>query len=512
MKPLNRREFLKVAGLMGVSLAAFACSNNTATSTAEETPSPAPTGTPTSIVIEVTAAPRSTPAATPPPKKPIRLVQGDTWGERPSAWFNEEIARFEAAYPWIKIERVFQEDVSQALPGGVLPDLYFGGPSPISQFHDKRWLCAAISDFADFDALRAIFPDPAIDFASGSNVLDEKTYTAPREARIGWPVVTFVNLNVTDAYGVDTLPQDDVAFLEACRKITLDSSGAAYGYGIGFATGWMNGLFEWLGAMSFKVGGSDWRKPDSQYASNPAFLGLLELLSTMTYEGLILPESYTADEVELRRLFAENRLAMLSGPMTFADAWGQSHPDFTHYTVMPPLRIGGPQRFSCYALPGITGTPLYISAKSQHSEEAWLWFKWLHLPECGQRWVKASLGPSIFPENNQADFFTQPVQRDYAALNASLTRVEPLPESRNPACFAVQTPTVDAPFASLVQRVYDYWLPPDDIAPALEQLAADSNTAWQAALAAAQKTGAKVSQEDFIFPDWDPLSDYVPGD
>jgi multiple sugar transport system substrate-binding protein len=510
MKALNRREFLKLAGLVGVSLAASACSDSTATPTQADTASPVPTATPTSIVIEVTAPPRSTPAATPAPRKPIRLVQWDSWGNQPAAWFDEEIIRFQKAYPWISIERVFQQEMGQALQSSNLLDLYFGGPPPIQQYLEKRWLCAPISDFADFDAFRSVFPDPAIDFAPGSNVIDKKAYTAPREARTGHPVVTFVNLNVTTEYGITELPTNDEAFLETCRKITLDSGSEAFGYGLGFATGWMNGLFEWLGAASYKVGGGDWRISGSQYASNPAYLGLLEMLYTLTYEGLILPESYTADEVELRRQFAENRLAMLSGPLSFIDEWQRSHPDFSNYTVLPPLGIGGPRQFTGYASPGISGTPLYISNQSQHPEEAWLWFKWLHLPECGQRWMKAGLGTSIFPENNQPEYFTQPVRRDFAAMNAQYTRVEPLPASRNLACAAVRSQPPDSNFGSLVGRVYDYWLPREEIAPALEQLAADSDAAWHTALATAQKAGADVSEADFIFEDWNPLDDYVP--
>jgi multiple sugar transport system substrate-binding protein len=510
MKRLNRRDFLKLAGLTGVSLAAFACSDSPSTPTRADTPAPTPTATPTSIVIEVTAPPRTTPSATPPPKTPRTLRQWDTWSDQQAAWFEAEMALFEAAYPWLRIERARQEDMPTALQSGAPPDVYFGGPLPIQQYHQKKWLCAAISDFADFDDFRAIFPDPAIDFAPGSNVIDGKTYTAPRQGRNGLPVVTYVNRNVTEAYGLASLPEDDEAFLEACRKIALDSGNSAYGYALGFATGWMNDLFEWLGALSFKVGGRDWRTPASQYARNPAFLGLLKLLSTLTYEGLILPESYLADEWELRRLFAEGRVAMLAGPLRFVDDWQQSHPDFTQYTVLPPLRVGGPQRFASYAPPGITGTPLYIHAQSQLAEEAWLWFKWLHLPECGRRWAAAGLGTSIFPANNQPGFLPLPVLEDYAALNAALTRVEPLPESGNLACYQVQPQPVAAPFASLVARVYDYWLPSDDIAPALEQLAADSDAAWQTALTAAQKAGAAVSEEDFVFEDWNPLEDYSP--
>lgn len=517
MKTLKRREFLKLAGLAGVSLAAAACDSLNlppTTSPTEAAVSPTPsTIPPTPTEIEVTSAVRPSPAVTPLAKKPVRLVQWDAWDGQ-GAWFDEEIQRFQETYPWIVIERIRQDDIStvlqQARQAKTLPDLYFGGPTPISQFESKQWLCAPISDFADFADFKAVFPNPELDFAPGSNIIDGKAYTAPREMRAGYQQVTFVNRNLFEHYGIAELPTTDIEFVEACRKIAQDSSGAAYGYGNGFATGWMNALFEQLGAKSLKVGGRDWREGGSQYVRNPAFKTLLETLSALATDGLILPESYTADVPELRALFADNRVAMIHGEMGAVAGWKQSHPDFSNYTLLPPLLLNSPQQFACYASPGITGTPLYISSQSKYPEEAWLWFKWLHLPECGERWVKSGHGLSIFLENQRPELFTDPIWQDYIRLNDELTRVEPLPAARKLACNRVNVQPVETSYASLIQMVYDYWLPSDDIPTALEKLAADSDANWQAALAGAQKAGVEISEADFIFADWNPLEDYTP--
>ncbi|MFZ6031008.1 MAG: ABC transporter substrate-binding protein [Chloroflexota bacterium] len=515
MKTLKRREFLKVAGLAGAGLVAAACDGLKLPATA--TPagpaaSPSPSAVPPTP-IEVTAAVRPSPAVSPLAKKPVRLVQWDAW-DAAGAWFDEEIQRFQQTYPWIVIERIRQDDMpaalQQARQARALPDLYFGGPAPISQFESKQWLCTPLSDFADFADFKAIFPSPDLDFAPGSNVIDGKAYTAPREMRTGYRQVTFVNSNLFEHYGIAELPTNDVEFVEACRKIAQDSSGAAYGYGNGFATGWMNALFEWLGARSLKVGGRDWRESGSQYVRNPAYQNLLEMLSALAADGLILPESYTAGASELRALFADNRVAVIHGEMDAVAGWKQSHPEFSNYTLLPPLLLNGPQQFACYAPPGITGTPLYISNQSKHPEEAWLWFKWLHLPECGQRWVKAGHGLSIFLENQRPELFADPIWQDYIRLNNELTRVEPFPAARKLACNRVNVQPVETSYASLVQMVYDYWLPGDDIPPALEKLAADSDTNWHAALAEAQRDGVEVTQDDFIFADWNPLEDYFP--
>jgi hypothetical protein len=43
----------------------------------------------------------------------------------------------------------------------------------------------------------------------------------------------------------------------------------------------------------------------------------------------------------------------------------------------------------------------------------------------------------------------------------------------------------------------------------LTQFAADKNAAREQAIADAVAAGAKVSIEDYIFPDWDPTKDYI---
>ncbi len=513
----SRSAFLKLAGAAGLAAGLQACKRKQPTPQAQEqgaeTPlAPLPTASPPATGAPVAAAPTAFPSATPP--EPVTLQYWDLGGSQ-GEWFAQEIKLFQNAYPWVNIVRSPQKEMSQALnvafAGGRLPDCYLEGPALAAQQAAKKFFCRPLSVYADFEDFKNSFPRPALDFVPLSNQFDGKTYSAPREARSGWSNQLFINLDVLRAARLDPerLPSTDSELIETARAVFKNSRGSVYGYANGFATVWMNALFEWQGARSYKVGGYDWRSGKSSYSSNPTFQKMLEMMATLAKEGLVLPEARSGDEATLRASFAEGKVAIIHGGMWNVNDWKQSHPNFTNYTILPPLLLGEEAEFTYYTPPGLTGTPIFIGAHSKHPEEAWLWFKWLHHRNAGERWVKSGSGFSIFPQNNRADFFTDLAWKDYTRLFAGLSHVEPQPGIRNPDCSKVKAKRAEPDFAALGWEVFSGALPRGGIASALEKLAATADANWQTALTKAQKDGAKIEAGDFIFSDWQPLEDYV---
>lgn len=440
----------------------------------------------------------------------VTLTQWDWWVTQ-TPWFDQEIALFQAEYPGIRIERVMQSAMSTALPLSYqedsMPDFYIGGPTLPAQLDAHQVLAYDLASFVDFEDFRRGFPTPALDFAEGRNVFDGRVYTAPREARSAWWNQLFVNLDVLAQFGVEP-PATGAAFLEACRKITQDSDRQVYGYANGFATGWMNQMVEWQGALSYIVGGTDPRTNRSTYGSDPHFAAMLELLADLAGEGLILPEAATIDDEGMRALFADGRVAFINGGMWNVNGWRETHPDFTAYTILPPLLLGDEQEYCYYTEPGQTGTPFFISAQTRHPEEAWLWYKWLHSPAAGERWVQSGNGLSIFPEVNRTESLQGQAWQDYARLDPTLNRVGPSTVARNADAGKLFVEEPQPNFAALTSGVYSGQISRDEIPTRLSALAAAKDAAFDTALQDAQTAGLSVAFEDFVFPDWEPLRDY----
>jgi ABC-type glycerol-3-phosphate transport system substrate-binding protein len=440
----------------------------------------------------------------------VTLTQWDWWVTQ-TPWFDQEIALFQAEHPGIRIERVMQTAMDTALPLSYaedsMPDLYIGGPSLPAQLDEDQILAYDLASFSDFEAFRRGFPTPELDFAAGRNVFDGRVYTAPREARSAWWNQLFVNLDVLAQYGVEP-PATGAAFLEACRKITQDSDRQVYGYANGFATGWMNQMVEWQGALSYIVGGTDPRTNRSTYGSDPHFAAMLELLADLAEEGLILPEAATIDDEGMRALFADGRVAFINGGMWNVNGWRETHPDFTAYTVLPPLLLGDEQEYCYYTEPGQTGTPFFISARTRDPEAAWLWYKWLHSPAAGERWVQSGNGLSIFPEANRSEYLQGQAWQDFARLDPMLNRVGPSALARNADAGKLFVEEPQPNFAALTGGVYSGQISRAEIPERLATLAAAEDAAFDTALQDAQTAGLSVAFEDFVFADWDPLRDY----
>jgi len=504
---LNRRDFLKLAGLTGASLILASCRPATPSPTEQAQPSATPKPTepqPTPKPVEPTQAP--------PPAEPVKLIQWDWWVTQ-GPWFDEEIQLFQEANPGITVERVMQREMDQALPlafaEGKLPDFYMGGPPLTEQYNTGQWLAYDLSSFVDFPEFKNSFPNPEIDFVEGKNVFDGKCYTAPREARNAWWNQVFINLDLFDKYGITRLPDTDEEFLDAARKVTKDSGGVAYGYANGFATGWMNMLIEWQGARSFAVGGLDWRTHEYVYSKNPHYAGILEMLATLREEGLILPEASSIDDEGMRAMFADGKVAMINGGMWNVNGWKQTHPDFSHYTIIPPLILGDKQEYTYYTGPGQTGEPFYLGSTTRHPNEAWAWYKWLHTLESGIRWVKSGNGLSIFPEANDPKYITDQVWKDYVVWMPKLNRVGPSPEVRNPNTGKLNVAGPEPNFAAITGGVYAGEISVSQLPEVLAELDRQLTENFAIALEDAQKAGVDVKFEDFVFPDWDPLQDYI---
>ncbi|HEY8744854.1 MAG TPA: sugar ABC transporter substrate-binding protein, partial [Chloroflexota bacterium] len=119
--------------------------------------------------------------------------------------------------------------------------------------------------------------------------------------------------------------------------------------------------------------------------------------------------------------------------------------------------------------------------------------------------------PAIFPQAlAQAKLDAE--QHKAAALFDQQLRLAPSPQVRNPdVAKALQemhhlTPDI----GEIIQGIYTGQL--TNAKQALQDLIDRSNKELDRAIKAAQAKGAKVTRNDWVFPNWDPTQDYTPAD
>ena len=377
------------------------------------------------------------------------------------------------------------------------------------------WL-ADLTQFSDWNEFKKTFPDPAQNFAEGTNTVKGKTYSAPHEAPFGamWYQL-YVNTKVlkdaglVDASGNPKLPVTADDLISESQTIKTKSGGKVYGWGWGGKSDFVWG-FPLLAAqlsganpdkdgLDFKTGKYDW-------GTNPAYKNALETMVKMRDTGLILPESASIDDEGARAEFADGKFAFLIAGTWVINGWAKTHPNFADYTITAPPLFGTAAPKSYYnASPG--GTLFGVNAKSKRLEAAWKFFKFLESKDAGVRWVKSNNGFSIFPDANKPENITNIALKNYATIAPTLVRYTPQLGLHNPDTSLVKIPDVKPGSGQIVQGVFTGQI--KDIGGALTELGNAKQKALEQAINDAKAAGAKVSTDDYKFSDWDPAKDYV---
>jgi multiple sugar transport system substrate-binding protein len=149
----------------------------------------------------------------------------------------------------------------------------------------------------------------------------------------------------------------------------------------------------------------------------------------------------------------------------------------------------------------------FISSQTQHPDEAWLWIDWLASREFHERMVTNGLGFSIFADINTPENIPDLFQAQAYAARTSHGVFGPFPPARNPDTALVRPEPVVPDVGELLIGIYTGQI--EDWQQALVDLDAKKQAALEAAIQQARDDGADVSLQDFIFPDWNPMENYV---
>lgn len=445
----------------------------------------------------------------------VTITYWDWWVTQSDA-IDGTIAAFEEAHPNITVEKTTQSDydnlINLGFESGNAPDVYMlPSNTPISVMVENNRVLPW-NEFDDYEAFMGQFP--ATRFIEGINVLDGNVYTFDPFVTLPW-LQMYVNLNVYEEAGLvdddgnPVLPTTMAEMLDNARVIREETG--KYGFGFSGTQDWATWWWWWACQYSEPIfydgSPSGWNPVTGQFewASNQCAADVVDSLITMRDEDLLLPDTLMIDDEQARAFFAEDEFAHLVGGTWIMPGWADTHPDFSNYTALPFPFINA-EDFGGYFYVSGGGRWLGINPDTEHPEAAWEFYKFMHSETFGQLWAETGNGLAIMTPGEVSDYdaFTPAWQNIFAM--ADLVRNSPQPAVRNPDVADIEITLIGPWEGQVLLGILTGQI--DDVEAALADLDERYMAALEQGIADAQAAGADVSIDDYIFPDWDPLTNY----
>lgn len=356
----------------------------------------------------------------------------------------------------------------------------------------------------NFAAWKAAFPPGS--FTEGINVFNGQTYTFPMLGNFTQTLQ--FNRDYLRRAGLDPVAQPFTfeTFRAAAKQLTEQGQGAYYGLIIGGAdiARWSSFVVN-LGQLAGAPGGEfNYLTGTYNYASD-GFLAAIDLLLALRSDGSISPNSISINSDQARATMPQGQSAMIVNETGIVPFWKAESPDFDF--GIAPLPAG--------AAPAAIAAPppggfWWVSANSERGAVIGDIFAFLGSTAGQITWQQvggASL-PVIFPQANEVEGIDPRLQEAYTYFQRVM-RIRPEPVARNPAVSQVlqRQRAVTPNLGTVVQGIFTGQV--DDPRRAMEDLQSRTEEELDRAIADAQSSGAQVSRDDYVFPNWDPSQDYT---
>ena len=524
---LSRRGALRLAASVGAATLLAACGSGGATSTP-------PTGQATSgASVPATGAAGSAPAAVTAPAGAASIAIPTTGAKLPmdkvnfhwvdsgdvkAFFWNAFFPAYQKAHPNITVQydALPWNEIAKVVPLGVqngnAPDVFqiplgFTAGQAVSQ----GWVQPLDDIIPDFTNWKKGFP--AGSFANGVTDFNGKTYQIPFTTNKRHDLLLY-NVDYLKQAGVDPqakrLTWDE--FRAAAKKMTQQGAGKYYGViiGGGEAARWENTV-RVLAQTAGAAGTNDqnWKTGQYTYTADE-YIAAIELLLAMKADGSVFPGSLNLNGPQAREQMPQGSAAMIiEGPWNIP-LWKKDSPAYAFDIAMQPVPNSGPAIPLTYAPTRGWG---YIYAKSRNVAVAGDIFHYLGT-EAGQVQFQIFSGAGqtcIFPGANQQPGLDPRTRRAFAMFEQTM-RLGPDPGVRNPEIDKVnlEKKALTPNFGAVMQGIYTGQIA--DTKKAMKDLQDRSEAELDRAIKAAQAKGAKVTRDDWAFPNWDPMKDYTDAD
>lgn len=499
---LSRRDALRAAAAAGAVAAALGSGLRASAQDAT------PAADPTQIVVPDALA------ALPTDEVVFRWVDS---GDSKALFFRAYFDAFTAKYPnitfdylglpWTEIEQV----VSLGVRNGNAPDVFQVPLSiPPAEAVNAGWVRPIDDVIPNFATWQAAFPTSS--FVEGINVFNGRVYTFPRSTSKRGLHMTFYNAPQMQAAGYDpsTTPLTWDTFRDAAQKITAAGAGNYYGV---ILAGQQPGRWQDYVRNLGRLAGSSASQDDidlrtGEYAfTSDGYIAAIELLLTLRDDGSVFPGSLSLNDAQSRSQMPQGVAGMIMEGEYTLPIWIRDSPDYQFGVAGLPIPNSG--TFTPVTYQNTATNHQWLFAESKYPEIAGELFSYIGSKAGQLAFVSITGGsdPSIYSDVNQTATIDERVRACYSIFDERM-RLGPDPRVRNPQTSQVylnfRQPTPS--FGDTVQGIFAGQL--NDPRAAMQMVKDQYERAFDDAIAAAQKAGANVSRDDYVFSNWDPTQDY----
>ncbi len=221
--------------------------------------------------------------------------------------------------------------------------------------------------------------------------LNGNSYMFP-VASFVYPV--FVNLDMLESAGIESMPETRSEFVAAARKLTNPDDNQ-YGWVLPLSlqapNGVQNDVMSWAWAS-----GDSMMKDGMPDLTNAEVVGTLEFIQSMYDEGLISPGTFAKKEQDKVEEFVNGRVGMMISSLAHINLIRERNPDLNFGITALPAKDGyDGQRGLPYASWGIG-----VSEHSENKEEAFKLVSYLMSAEVNSQLVSIA---NAFPGNVNAE-------------------------------------------------------------------------------------------------------------
>jgi multiple sugar transport system substrate-binding protein len=407
---------------------------------------------------------------------------------------------------------VLQKTITASLQNGNAPDVFrIPVQYTLAQLVESGQVAALDDIIPNFATWKAAFPPNG--FLTGANIFNGKTYSFPQNSDHAFGALLYYNTAYlpSSEYDLAHQPLTWDTFRATAKKVTQQGAGKYYGYLIaGGVTGRWSLFVDTLAQLAGAAGGAiNWKTGEYQYTSDQ-HLGAIQLLLAMKSDGSIFPGSVSLNQQDAVSRMGTGVAGIFLSEASNIPVWIEQNPDFKFDVGSPPQPNSGPIT-PITTMPG--GSFWVAYAKSKYQQISGDIFAYLGSTVGQVAYARAIGGGTrlFFPEASTIPELDPRSRRGYQLFD-QLTRVGPSPAVRNPdiqLVYREQRP-LQPDFGTTVQGLYTGQL--KDPKAAMKDLQDRSEAELQRAIKAAQAKGAKVSREDWKFPNWDPTKDYTQAD
>lgn len=469
-----------------------------------ESSASAPSSESSASAPQTTSMPASSAAA----KEPVTLKVMN-WSQEQADFYKEAAVEFQKEYPHITVQwdTLAQDKYRETLPlmfqSGDAPDIFFWiGQNRVLTMNEllaQDWIAPIAPEGADLGEWQARWPKDT--FVDGINVHEGKVYSFPFNDNVIWgPGYMFLNKEIFRQAGLnpDNPPKTWSELRETCQQIKEQADTyciAAPLKGTHFQRIWYPIAGSIMTDSFFDL------KNGRFSIDDPRMIKAVEFIQQLYKDELVVPgvNDHT---------FARQAMATGQAAIYFDGAWMPStfkqmgFADLDLGVASPPA----PEEGQSGALSRTySENKFYVSSKTEHPEEAWLFLEWMTRPDgyFAKEYLGRGFGTLAYTDNGK--YITDPAMLEVVKVSENLRVLNPEPAiacsgvSQSKAYLEAENFHKNWEWEAMVEAVSTG----ADFAPIAQEIATKKNEIFTQKLKEEQSSGLDISQDCYTFNTWE---------